>query len=241
MPKDHPSRPNPPIYAPAATRTICPSCNIESIQIFQFWMCLNEHCGSFWTINGDSPTEELEYNPQFLEERTAWPQNVRAPFEIVPQLPYRNSESADSDAFSRLHWKGVVCRRCGRCNSRRHWDSWRCATARCGYVYQLPQPILSPQAVLDEHEVSYMGHAAPLDTYTLPVTLDPVQFSGEWRIHTYELCPGNVIVHFHANNAANSLTNGANDLFKALQKDNRMGLQRFPLKQHIGSNYGIAK
>ena len=237
MPSNFPSRPNPPAFPPAATRTTCVSCGTSSIQIFQSWMCLNEDCKDFWTMDGVSAPDELLYNPQFLEERNPWPQNVRPPFDIVPRLPRPTNGSVLSDAYSRLCWKGIVCQRCGRCTSRRHWDAWRCETADCGFVYQLAQPILSPRAVLDGMEVAYVGHAAPLDIVTSPVTLKAVEFLGEWRVHTYELCPGNIIVHFHANEAVNSVTNGAHDLFKALQKDNCMGLQRFPMKMKIGSNY----
>ena len=97
---------------------------------------------------------------------------------------------------------------------------------RCGYVYQLSQPIPLPPAVLDEHEVSYVGHAAPLDTYTLPATLKLVCFYGEWRIHNYELCPGNIIVHFHANNAANFCYQRCQRSLQSVTKDNFTGPQR---------------
>ena len=237
MPKDSPSRPSPPAYPPAATRNTCVSCGTSHIQIFQSWMCLNEDCEDFWVMGGVSAPDELSYNPQFLKERTRWPQNVRPPFDIVPQLPQPNSGSVASNTYSRLCWKGIVCRRCGRCTSRRHWDAWRCETAGCDYTHQLAQPILSPRAVLDGNEVEYIGHAAPLDIIASPVTLEAMQFLGGWRVHTYELCPGNIIVHFHANEAVNSAANGAHDLFKALQKDNCMGLQRFPMKMKIGRIY----
>ncbi|MCJ1400048.1 hypothetical protein MMC11_003251 [Xylographa trunciseda] len=222
-----------------AFRKVCMDCLFPSTQIFdQGWICLNEQCPVFWQINGNDVDVKLTYNSDFLKERTAWPKDIKPPYDLVPQLPQPSAVNETSIAYDRVCWKGIVCPQCGRCTSRRHWDAWRCETEGCGFIYAVPQPILSPRAVMGGHEVPFTGHAVPRDQMVSPVIMQAPRFDGGWRIHTYELCPGNTVTHFHASESVNGMEGGANGLFKALQQDNCMGLQRFPMKMHTGKNSG---
>ena len=213
-------------------------CGVSSKQIFEHcWICLNESCCEFWRIDGIEVTSSLTYNPVFLEERTHWPDDVKPPYDLAPRLPKPNSPDEASYAFNRACWKGVVCPNCKRCTSRRHWDAWRCETQGCGFTYSVPQPVLAPTALMGGHDVETTGYAVPRDQTVHPVTMQQPIFKDGWRIHTYDLCPGNTVTHFHANESVKKQLGGANELFKALQKDNCMGLQRFPMKMHTGKRY----
>ena len=222
-------------FSANATKHTCIDCHTEHKQVFQQgWMCLNENCAKFWVLNGDVPPPDLIYNTEFLRERTQWPKEIMPPFNLRPELPQADGGQDVGYAYSRRAWKGIVCPLCGRCNSRRRWDAWYCETEGCDFVHQLSQPVLSPRAVLHGHEVEYRGHAMPLDSFSAPVTLRKPEFNGEWRIHTYELCPGNTITHFHANESVNATPGGAHDMFMALQMDGGFGLQRFPMTVKTG-------
>ena len=223
------------ILPPRAYKEACYMCEVVSKQIFEHcWICLNEKCCQFWKIYGEEVTCPLTYNPVFLEERTHWPDEIKPPYELAPRLPQPNSADEASYAYNRTCWKGIVCPKCQRCTSRRHWDAWRCETQGCGFIYNVPQPVLAPTALMGGHDVETTGHAVPRDQMLHPVTMQPPKFDNGWRIHTYELCRGNTITHFHASESVNMQPGGANELFKALQKDNCMGLQRFPMKMHTG-------
>ena len=224
-----------PNYHIKATRKTCVQCTKQSPQIFQEgWMCLNEECTLFWTTNGVEPPAVLNYNARFLEERTKFPEHIKPPYPLRPDILEDNPGNDPTYAFSQFGWKGIACPRCGRCNHRAHWDSWRCVTLNCGFTHQVQQPILSPREVLSSgHFVETTGHAIPYDSVDPLVSCREVTFQGNWRIHTYDLIAGNSVTHFFANKAINAVEGGPNDMFINLQKGNSMGLQRFEMKQSM--------
>lgn len=216
-------------FSTKALREECGFCDQESPQIFQEgWICLNENCSEFWSIDGEDAPAELSYDSLFLGERTAWPKNIKPPFSLKPALLETDMGNDAAYAVSRVCWKGMACPKCGRCNSREHWNEWRCRTKDCDFTYNVKQSVLSPRAVLEVHEVEFIGTALPQDTFTTPVT-EQVSFMDNWRLHTYNILPGNVITHFSANSIINKRPGGPHDMFLALQGAD-MGLQRFPLK-----------
>ena len=142
--------------------------------------------------------------------------------------------NSPSYSFLRAAWKGVVCPRCGRCVQRQYWNGWCCSTPNCGWIHKVARTILSPQAVREDHEVEYSGHAVSKDTFEYgQVHMRPASFQGNWRIHEYELSPGNVVTHFFANKPINATPGGPNDLYIALQKED-LSLQRFVKLQAFG-------
>lgn len=215
-------------FSVQAIRGKCDTCDEESLQVFEEgWICLNEHCPKFWLLDGQEPAT-LSYDDRFLCERTAWPEKIKPPFSLKPALLEADMGNDAAYAVSRVCWKGMACPKCGRCNSREHWNEWRCQTKHCSFTYSVKQSVLSPRAVLEVHEVEWIGHALPQDTFTSPVT-DQITFMENWRVHTYNVLPGNIITHFSANSAINKRPGGPHDMFLALQGAD-MGLQRFPLK-----------
>ena len=219
-----------PNYRVKATRKTCTSCDIQSVQVFQQgWLCLNEKCSLFWTIDGAEPSSDLTYNARFLEERTEFPSHIKPAYRLQPEILEENVGNDPTYAFDRFGWKGMACPICGRCNSRAHWDNWRCQTAGCGFTHQVNQPILSTRQVIGGgHFVEATGHAIPYDSWDPRVTARDPAFQGNWRIHTYDLIPGNSVTHFFANKSINAVKGGPNDMFAALQVENCMELQRFP-------------
>lgn len=224
--------PMPPTDRDFVTKTeccTCVKCTVESIQVFQqTWMCLNEACPLFWTVNGGKPPAGLTYNPTFLSERSEWPKRIKPPFPLRPAV-FTVDPGHPELAYSLASWKGMVCPNCGRCNSRILWRKWRCATQGCGFWHDIQLTPVSPLSVLPNHGAEYVGMAAPQDTWdTKIVQMCRLDFFNRWRIHTYEILPGNIITHFHSNGPLNNVAGGAHDMFRALQ-DADMGLQRFPL------------
>ena len=224
-----------PDFSIATSTDRCQYCAVISKTIFQKWICLNAECTSFFKYaNGRSPANGLTYNQSFIKERTRWPEEVLPPYSVKPDLLELGALDQATFAFSRAGWKGMVCPTCGRCNSRRDWDAWRCETAECGFVHSVSQPILTPRAVLEGHEIEFSGHALPRDECSMHIKAQRFEFQGNWRISTYELINGNVVTHFQANKPINDARGGPTDLFHDLQKDNVMGLQRHEMKQKTG-------
>lgn len=224
--------PNPPAvrdFNVKAERKSCINCDEQSPQVFQEgWMCLQETCTEFWLLDGEEAPAELTYDDLFLQERREWPKKIKPPYSLIPALLEANRGNDAGYAVSRVCWKGIACLKCGRCNSREHWDEWRCQTERCGFTYKVKQSVLSPRAVLGVHDVEFNGHALPQDTFTSPIT-ETVAFMDNWRVHNFDILPGNVITHFLANRTINKRAGGPHDMFVALQGFD-IGLQRFALK-----------
>ncbi len=224
--------PDPPAvrdFSIKAIRKTCTACDEQSPQVFQQgWMCLNEDCLEFWMIDGLEAPAELTYNNYFVRERTEWPKQIKPPYNLKPALLETDMGNDAGYAVSRVCWKGIACPNCGRCNSREYWNEWNCQTENCGFTYKVKQSVLSPRAVLGAHDVEFNGHALPQDTFTWPVT-EQTAFMDNWRLHTFDILPGNVVTHFLANSTINKRAGGPHDMFLALQ-DVDIGLQRFALK-----------
>ena len=217
-----------PVHPPTATRATCIVCRETYPQVFaQDWICLNPNCAVFWTMDRAEPPTDLSYNIEFLKERKPWPKEIKPAHDLKPSLLEPSIGDDPAYVYCRAGWKGMACPHCGRCSSRRYWDSWRCDNPRCAFVYKLRQPILSPRQVMNGHSVEYSGHALPMDDCSESLNERPTKYIGDWRISTYDLMDGNVVTHFQANKAINTAKGGAHDLFVSLQKDNCMGLQRF--------------
>lgn len=232
-----------------ALRQACMCCHKSSSQVFQDgWMCLNEACNRFWKLNGQEAPSKLTYNPAFLNERTAWPTNIKPPFPLRPDLLVADNKTDVNLAVSRASWKGMACPQCGRCNSRTLWDAWQCQTVGCGFTHGIKHTIIDPHTVLPDHGVEFVGHALPQDKHLDPVTMRAPEIIGEWRVHTFDVVPGNHVTHFMANGVLNNMPGGAHDMFRALQGAD-IGLQRFPLAisategetltKHFAVNFGM--
>jgi ribosomal protein L37AE/L43A len=234
-PKGTPPPLLPPVSARLTAEKSCTQCSVTSKQIYQVgWRCLNAQCSKFFFLDGKYTSNDIEFSQQFLAERTAWPEEIIPTYTLRPQIAHATDKDEPSFAYSRFAWKGIVCPRCGRCNSRRHWDVWRCGKSDCSFQFSLKQPVLSHSDLFDSHDLNIKGHAIPLGSCESPVEEAHPSFIGNWRVNRYDLCPGNYVVHLQANGAVNNAPGGSNYLFTELQRDNVMGLQRFPMTSHIG-------
>lgn len=214
-----------------AARLVCTQCNEPSTQVFQQgWMCLNSKCSRFWSINRVRAPKNLTYNPSFLGERKQWPKSLTMPYALKPEPLAPDTGDDAGYAVSRVCWKGIACPRCGRCNSRMHWDAWRCETGGCGFTYKVKQCVLGPRAVFGDHEIEYSGHAMLKDMCASSVNLREHELIGDWRVNTFDLLPGNLVTHFCSNSIINKKPNGPDQLFRDLQGTD-IALQRYALSQ----------
>lgn len=240
---------NPPPSPDFTTKAICKTCercDTESKQTLEpGWVCLNESCAQFNILNGSAIPEDAKRNPDFMKERTKFVDFDGLP-DLVPALP--DPESVDA-AFSteRNSWKGVVCPKCKRCNSRTYWDAWRCATEGCDFVLPVRHQVHSAGSLLSDNTSEYSGRALLLNTCYAPIVEHKAEFFGYWWIQRYTLFPENTITHFIANAHINRKPGGAHQILKELQEVD-LGLRRFPLSNcnvkgtltgHFSANFGM--
>ncbi len=212
----------------------CLYCNQTSEQIYtEAWMCLNEHCPAFWTIDRAPPQGPLVYTDAFLNERRGWAPNRQPPFSLRPPLPTPDDRDPAS-AVSRGAWKGIVCPDCGRCNSRVEWKHWKCETAGCGFVYTVPFEPFSYRSVAGSFDMFFEGLAVP-SAKPMPYVKSTHQFAGNYRINHYHLPGCGWVSHIQVNRPIATRPGGPDDMFLRLQQED-LGLKRFPLA-NSGSKY----
>lgn len=210
-----------PVYA------TCAYCERAEEQIYTTgWMCLNEKCNAFWTIDLKPPRLPLRHTSYFLNHRVGfnW-RNTQPPCQLAPDLV--KPIGSRSFAVGRHCWKGIVCQWCGACIPRIYWHEWRCETPGCGFRYTIPFTPLQVPEVSDPHGIPLRGHAAPTTKFLDPITVTH-RFTNNYRINTYTIPGCGTVTHFQANLNINEQTGGPNDMFLALQQVD-LGLKRFPM------------
>ena len=227
--KGTPVRTELPDFTFCVPKFACSTCSKVSKQIFTNGsVCLNEDCPVFFKDDKgcDLPAERT-YSEGFMKERTEWPQNIQPVYALQPSLLNVDSESAAAISYSWAAAKGMCCPQCGRCNSREFWDRWECRS--CHFVHKIPQPVMSPLALIGMDEFQYTGHAIPTGEACYPAKIIFKDIVGQWRITTYELIKGNTVTHFQANKTIIDAEGGPTDVFSSIQRSGGMGLQRFPI------------
>lgn len=224
----------------------CIHCNTESKQVLEpGWVCLNEACTHYNLLDGLAISEDVERNPDFVNERTKFGDIEGLP-DLIPALP--DPESVDA-AFTteRNSWKGIVCPKCQRCICRTYWDAWRCDTDDCHFVLPVKHYVHSAGSLIADCTSEYSGRALPLNKYLAPVVEHEPDFFGYWRIQQYTLFPGNTMTHFMANGYINRKPGGAHQILRELQEAD-LGLRRFQLSNcnvkgtltgHFSANFGM--
>ena len=224
--------PEEPDFTAKALYKTCDLCSTESKQVLEpGWVCLNESCTQFNTLDGSEVPADAQRNSDFVKERNKFADFDGLP-DLIPKLP--DPQSVDA-AFSteRNSWKGIVCPECQRCNSRTHWDAWRCATDGCNFVLPVKHQVHSVGSLLTDNTSEYSGRALPLDTCRAPVIEHGPEFVGYWRIQRYTLFPENTITHFMANAHINRKPGGAHQILRELQEVD-LGLRRFRMSNCNG-------
>ncbi len=213
-----------------AIRRVCTSCGNISPTIFKKgWICLRQTCLAFWTMNG-KPIDYLEasYDEAFINERTVF-SGFEAPFMTTP----KPLDPAVALPVSKQCWNGMVCPKCGKCIQRVHWTGWRCRNNKCDYMHTVPHKITPSSALLGDLTAPFSGHALSEDQHLDDQIKCRTGKHGLWRIHVYGFAEDVVAFHFHANEAINAKTGGADGILNALQAQN-IGLERRPLKRAVG-------
>ena len=221
-----------PDFVTKAPRETCYACGVSSKQVFaEGWTCLNETCTNFST-NHNVHQGTRSWNPVFINERNEWPEYIKPPMPLKPAPP-TNSLNGSLMETSLQAWKGMVCRDCGRCNSRTSWDEWKCETEGCTFEVPIRYSIIPRSQLAPDHAFEAEGHSIPFDKWELPVVRAENGFHGFWRRLTFELSPGNLITHYIANRVINRQPSGADEILETLQGV-KLGMQRFPLENSPG-------
>ena len=216
-----------------ALRNECSKCKVTKPQVFASgWMCLNGKCPSFWTQNGNLASETQEHNPAFLNERCVF-DGFLPPFAIKPELLQPDVSRGQTFPATRQCWEGIVCKLCGRCNLRRHWDAWRCRTEGCPFEHSLPMEVIAASSVMGDAAYGFQGHGVSSDKVFEASIGCKVRKYGLYRESVYELDDGLIITHLNSNDAINGAPGGPDHLFCQLQKED-IGLERLPMKQSVG-------
>lgn len=219
---------------PAPTHRTCDMCARSSIEIYTAgWMCLNDFCPAFWKLEyGVEPIElELQYNLSFLKQYTPW-QCEKEPHSIMPSLPSPGANNLLGDEYSITNAKGMVCPRCGRCNSREHWSGWRCKSPGCNFELSVKPVFLPAEAVQNIYFPTLGGIPTSRDIVE-DFVATKLNYHKSWRINTF-IIPGSsgawvgVVKHYIASTATTKELGGADDIFADLQTTDN-GLQRRPM------------
>lgn len=232
-----PSTSSPSVEAPnftvKAERRTCTKCSIESPQRFaQGWMCANTACKMFWKIRGKVASENLSYNVAWLAERTKW-SGFDASYKTKADLLPTGTRKEATFAVSEACTKGIVCRQCGACIPRRHWDAWKCQTIGCGFTYKVLGEPVSASAVAGDSCRKFDGPAMSEDKILGSTIKCHTEQHGLFRVSKYDLPEGCFVVHLHSNDTINRAPGGPDDLFWDLQRTD-IGLTRHSMKQAVG-------
>ena len=200
-------------------------------------MCVSHKgCSDLGKINGQPQPPGLTFDTAFLNERTPWPAMVKPAFQLAPGILADDPLNV-FHSISLAAWKGFVCPKCKRCNSRIDWDLESCGTPNCDYSRKIVHPVHSHRLVLPPNTIEVHGHALMFDQYHGHVQPPTTEFYGHWRIVTFKLCEGNHVSHFLANKHINAQPGGANEVFQELQKGDGLGLKRSYMKFSRGRSH----
>jgi len=176
---------------------------------------LYEHCNKFWKLRGTEAPSDMDFNPDFLNERTPYPDLDGVP-DLLPELPDPVADALIST--ERNSWKGLICPKCLACTSRAHWDSWRCETDGCNFVLPVKHTLRNYHSLLADHQVEETGRALPLDEWSAPIKAPKSELLGYWRIQTFSIPGLGTVTHFQSNAHINREAGGAHQILEDLQK-----------------------
>lgn len=227
-----------PLYCNLKT---CTHCGASSkLQYNTGWACLETECKSFFKFENGYDDTTLDYNGNFMKERTSY--QGAAPGPLSSPLP-TNQDMAQTDAYGyeKAFKRGIVCSKCGCCSRRIVWDHWYCENTNCDFTYTLEQKTMPINEVI----AKAMDN---VDKGSLPDQMD-AEFArggvrrthsihGHWNINEYAIPDdaGEIIGfvrHFKSNGIINQQKDGPNDLFKQMQSG-EFALRRNPARQAEG-------
>jgi hypothetical protein len=245
---------------PLPLSATCQTCDFESPQIYlNGWMCLDPSCSSFWHIlpfNPGSSSESIPYepdeasliyDPRFLKQSTLWP-NECHDYLLTSNIAELSGLSVPGENTSQAFWLGMVCPKCGRCNSRINWVGWECFSPKCGFKKQPPHTLIPAVSLREPLWPMTESYTLSRDTHS-PLIAPTVTFAHSYRINRYQI-PGidGFITHMIANKIVLEEPGGPDAMFHELQQTD-IGLARRPLPngqlkgesytRHFLVNYGM--
>ncbi|KAI2462987.1 hypothetical protein F4781DRAFT_418035 [Annulohypoxylon bovei var. microspora] len=131
----------------------CSVCNKSCKEIFkQGWTCLNKDCLELFKFPKvpsmeNSDFDQLEYNENFLRERTEFG-GIQFQRQLIPELPEVNDHNLGSEKEFK---QGIVCRVCGCCCRRIKWEGWFCENPTCNFTHNLPLRMVSLENIAAEN------------------------------------------------------------------------------------------
>jgi hypothetical protein len=229
---------------PPPFSTTCRICDFESPQIYlDGWMCLRPSCPSFWHIckAGRIPYEpdenSLTYDPRFLKQNTPWP-NDSHDYPLTSNTAELSGLSIPGEDTSQAFWLGMVCPKCGRCNSRINWTGWECLNVKCDFEKKPPHTIIPATSLREPLWPVTDSYTLSRDTHALLVT-PTVTFAHGYRINRYRV-PGidGFITHMIANKTVLEKPGGPDAMFHELQQiDIGLARRSLPNGQLKGDSY----
>jgi hypothetical protein len=208
----------------------CGLCNCESKEIFNAgWACLATSCPAFFKFPTDVDDSALDYNEEFLKERTNFTDPHLEP--LAPPLP----STADIDkhgyfGFEKTFKEGIVCPLCHGCSRRVEWGRWTCETKGCSFTHCIRPKIVSIHDAISQ-SISQVGGWFNPD----PEIRVGQKVMGLYDVFEYVI-PGlqqdevvGVIRHFRSSGIINAQPDGPNDLFHQMQEED-FGLKRNPAR-----------
>lgn len=213
-------------YTIKAPHQVCHKCGQQSDQVYeQSWYCLNPRCNPQGLLADGSSLTEFEYHEAFLMQRTVQDSSFTPATSILKELPTVESRKVDFGT-GRDAWEGQVCRKCGRCLTRVHWDYWACETNGCDWIFPMQHAIVPLKYVSKVPQV--YGRPVSEDICVPPIKKPSSRNIAQYRVNTFELLPGNTVTHFMANHRIIYNVNGPNELFHRLQTE-KLGLRRLEM------------
>lgn len=97
---------------------------------------------------------------RFLKERTIF-NGFLPPYAMNPELIQPHAMHRQAFPATKQCWEGIVCKLCGRCNLRRHWDAWRCRTEGCPFEHRSPLDVIPASSVMGDDWHGFQGHGVP--------------------------------------------------------------------------------
>ena len=208
---------------PQPERHTCSMCQATHEQVYSMWLCLTPSCQSYWKLmDGTDPVhvDTQSFNPAWLKKLTLWTPEEEAedPFEITPAAA-ETKEQLDR-AYPHESSEGFCCPRCGMCNSRYKFRSYKCDNVDCDFEHYSARKPTSAAALRDRSKP--VGNGVPLSYDTMePYMKHWHENKLNHRVNYFEI-PGldkNVIVHMIANKRALEEEHGPDEMFTAMQEE----------------------
>jgi hypothetical protein len=223
-----PSIPN--FDMPKTTAHECQTCHFTSKLIYnQGPTCLNPDCAAFFHFGDFNAGLELDYNWEFVHERTQFFGEQPEPLQ-TPLITEDLMEVNGYCGFEAEYAKGTVCPMCKGCSRRINWSYWECEHG-CKFTHAVRQkviPVCEAQGPIDFADKGYIDR-------TIGITFNQ-SIAGPYDVYNYTLPseepgqPAGFVRHFKPTGNVNGRPDGANDLFKAMQGAD-FGLKRHAARQ----------